>query len=133
MRRALILLPALMLSAAAAMAADKAPSPAAPATERADPFTAPIVPIPDPEPGAAEDDGDDLPVLEMTVGSMQLVRLGEVPTTTIDTFPGIVSVGVEPPDMLFIFAEKPGETQLIIADSNYVELFARTIVVTAPE
>ncbi len=135
MRRALILFLALSPLATPALAADKVPpSPAATATERADPFTAPIVPIPDPDPSTSEgQDADALPVLELTVGQMEIVRLGEVPVTTIDTFPGIVTVGVESPDMLFIFAEKPGETQLIIADGNYTELFAKTIIVTAPE
>lgn len=113
------------LSAQPALAEQKA------APDRGDPFTTPIVPIPDPAPAQPADPAfEPLPVLEMQVGEMEIVRLGEVPSTTITTFPGIVSVGVEPPDMLFIFAEAPGETQIVVADSQFGELYARTIVVT---
>lgn len=131
MRPSHTLLAALLGLAAVLPAAARAADAAATGTERGDPFTTPIVPIPDPAPdGNGNPAVEPLPVLEMTVGQMQIVRLGEVPSTTITTFPGVVTVGIEPPDMLFIFAEAPGETQLIVADSNYGELFAKTILVT---
>lgn len=126
--RAIHVLVAALLTAAAPAYGEGAKPAAGP--ERGDPFTTPIVPIPDPDAATAAAKPDPLPVIEMRVGDMEIVRLGEVPSTTITTFPGIVTVGVEPPDMLFIFAEAPGETQLIVADSNYGELFAKTIMVT---
>lgn len=123
---------ALLLAAAAASPV-AAESPAAPVPQRADPFTAPIVPIPDPEPKAApEAERQTLPVLRMAVGEMEVVRLADRASTLLSTFPGIVTLGTEGDTLLFIFAERPGETQVLIADSNYQELFASTIIVEEP-
>lgn len=110
------------------------PAPAGPETpampERGDPFTTPIVPIPDPEPTSAAADGpqvEQLPVLELAVGAMEIVRLPAPATTFISTFPGVVTLGSEQPGLLFIFAERPGETQVVVADSEYNQLFVSTI------
>lgn len=102
--------------------------------ERGDPFQTPIVPIPDAPPAAEGDQQakpEELPVMEMTVGEMELIHLPDEASTLIATFPGIVTLGTESPSMLFIFAEQPGETQVIAADGSYQEMFAATIRVTA--
>ncbi|EKV32902.1 hypothetical protein C882_1740 [Caenispirillum salinarum AK4] len=102
--------------------------------ERGDPFTTPVVPIPDPAPGAEGDAqaAERLPVMEMTVGDMEVIRLPQPAGTIISLVPGVVTVGTQEPGMLFIFAEQPGETKVVVADEGYNEMFASTIKV-APQ
>lgn len=121
------LLAAVLLTAAPLQAMAEEPEP----IERGDPFATPIVPIPDPSP-SAEDGAESverLPVLEMTVGEMELIRLPQPAGAMISLVPGIVTIGTQEPGMLFIFAEQPGETKVVVADKAYNEMFASTIKV----
>jgi Flp pilus assembly secretin CpaC len=100
--------------------------------ERGDPFTVPVVPIPDPQQPGAAAPPQRLPVMEMTVGDMELIRLPQPAGTIISLVPGVVTVGTQEPGMLFIFAETPGETKIVVADEAYNEMFASTIKVSEP-
>lgn len=69
----------------------------------------------------------------MTVGEMEVIRLPSPAGTIISLVPGVVTVGTQEPGMLFIFAETPGETKVVVADKSYNEMFASTIKVEPQE
>ncbi|WP_404379708.1 pilus assembly protein N-terminal domain-containing protein [Caenispirillum salinarum] len=124
-------LAAVVMAAAPLPAAAEVPE----QPERGDPFTTPLIVIPEPETDgdAAPRQAERLPVMEMTVGDMEVIRLPQPAGTIISLVPGVVTVGTQEPGMLFIFAEQPGETKVVVADEGYNEMFASTIKVEPPE
>ncbi|WP_176787531.1 pilus assembly protein N-terminal domain-containing protein [Roseospirillum parvum] len=71
--------------------------------------------------------------LRIEVGKLEILRLRQPAGTVIATNPGIIDVAVEKPTLVFLFGAQPGETELLIMNGDYEEIYHTTVVVVRPK